>query len=580
MSVPGVLKQFTRLLRLCVSGRGGKAGLALLAGVLALQLAGIYFSVRLVTWTSDFYGALEKVDARAAVWQIGVFAVIVGLNSARGLTAEYMQKMLHIRWRRSLTEAALGSWFSDRAYWRLSQGDCPRDVDNPDQRIADDCHLFVKGMLEEGIELITKIVAIFSYLILLWSLSTFALGFSVWGFDVSIPRYMVWAAFIYVALSSWLTHMLGRPLQSLFYVQQKREGDFRFSMARIRQSSDEIALMGGENAERASLDRRFDGIVLNWRKLAAREFLLGCFTFPYQHTVLRIPLFVALPGFLAGSIALGGLMQIAMAFSNVVTTLSWFIFSYRPLANLVAASSRLDGFLTAMAAVRRRPSGIARDVSTGGLHVRDLELRTPDGRLLLEIGRLDLQPGETVWLRGQSGLGKTTLMKAIAGGWDHGKGRIRAPAARTLFLPQKAYFPQGDIFGAIAYPGFAEDCDRQDIRAALEAVGLSDADIARLGGAADGHPLVVSDLSGGELQRLALARALVHRPDWLFLDEATSALDDEAEALLLAMLRQKLPRAAIVIVSHRDPAAIGARRTIDLEARPRPAAAAPELQHA
>ncbi|MBB6467602.1 putative ATP-binding cassette transporter [Aminobacter lissarensis] len=575
-----VLRQFVRLLKLCISGKGGKTSLVHLAAVIALQLGGIYFTIRLVTWTSAFYGALEKVDAKAAIWQIWIFAGIVAANSARSLMAEYLQKMLHIRWRKSLTEAALGSWFADRAYWRLTQGDCPRDIDNPDQRIADDCGLFVKGILDEGIELITKIVGIFSYLVLLWGLSTFALSFSLFGFDVSIPRYMVWAAFIYVALSSGLTHLLGRPLKSLFYTQQKREGDFRFAMARIRQSADEIALMGGENVERSGLDRRFDGIAQNWRKLAGREFLLGCFTFPYSHTVLRIPLFVALPGFLAGSIALGGLMQIAMAFSNVVTTLSWFIFSYKPLSNLVAASSRLDGFLAATEAVRARPSGIVQEASAGELHVRDLKLRTPEGRELLSIPRLDIRPGETVWLRGQSGLGKTTLLKAMAGGWDHGDGRIEMPAASKLFLSQKAYFPQADIFGAVAYPASAEAFAQQDLRRAIEAVGFGDSDMLRLEDAAEGHPLVLSGLSGGELQRLALARALVLKPEWLFLDEATSALDEAAEAELFAMLRKHLPATTFVIVSHRSPRALGSMRVVDLEPKAEAANENPVLQFA
>lgn len=575
-----VLRQFVRLLKLCIAGKGGKTSLVYLAAVIALQLAGIYFTIRLVTWTSEFYGALEKVDAKAAVWQIWIFAGIVAANSVRSLTADYLQKMLHIRWRKSLTEAALGSWFADRAYWRLTQGDCPRDVDNPDQRIADDCGLFVKGILDEGIELITKIVGIFSFLALLWGLSTFALSFSLFGFDVSIPRYMVWAAFIYVALSSGLTHLLGRPLKSLFYTQQKREGDFRFAMARIRQSADEIALMGGENVERAGLDRRFDGIAQNWRKLASREFLLGCFTFPYSHTVLRIPLFVALPGFLAGSIALGGLMQIAMAFSNVVTTLSWFIFSYKPLSNLVAASSRLDGFLSATDAVRDRPSGIVVEASSGGLQVHDLRLRTPEGRALLSIARLDIRPGETVWLRGQSGLGKTTLLKAMAGGWDHGDGRIEMPSASKLFLSQKAYFPQGDVFGAVAYPAPAEAFTQQDLRRAIEAVGFGDSDMLRLEDAAEGHPLVLSGLSGGELQRLALARALVLKPDWLFLDEATSALDEAAEAELFAVLKKHLPATTFVIVSHCNPKALGTLRVIDLEPKAEAANENPVLQFA
>ncbi|MEO9340594.1 ABC transporter ATP-binding protein/permease [Mesorhizobium sp. SB112] len=571
-----VLRQFARLLKLCISGKGGKISLIYLAVIIALQLGGIYFTIRLVNWTSAFYGALEKVDAGAALWQIGVFATIVGLNSIRGLSADYLQKILHIKWRQSLTDAALNSWLSNRAYWRLAQGERGHDVDNPDQRIADDCGLFVKGILDEGIELITKIVGIFSYLILLWGLSTFALNFSLFGLDVSIPRYMVWAAFIYVALSSGLTHLLGKPLKSLIYTQQKREADFRFSMARIRQSADEIALMGGENVERKGLNRRFDGISGNWRKLASREFLLGCFTFPYQHTVLRIPLFVALPAFFAGNIALGGLMQIAMAFSNVVTTLSWFIFSYKPLSNLVAASSRLAGFLTATKSANERLSGIERAQSISGLHLRQLVLRTPQGTDMLSVPRLDISPGETVLLRGRSGLGKTTLMKALAGGWSDGEGRIHMPTASTLFLSQKPYFPQGDIFAAVAYPASSENFKQDDLHRAIEAVGLGSNDVLHQADLEFDH----SSLSGGEQQRLALARALLLKPEWLFLDEATSALDEEAEAQLISLLRSELPNATFVIISHRSTAALAGRRIIDLDPQAEPSAKTLKFQYA
>lgn len=552
-----VLGQFWHLLRLCISGRGGKLGLVLFVAVVALKLAGVYATLRIISWTKDFYSALEAVDAKAALTQIGIFGIIVLLNSIRELSSQYLNKLVLIRWRKSLTEAVRDSWLRGKAYWRMADGS---GVDNPDQRIADDCRLFVSGMLSEALDLITNIVAIFSYVALLWQLSSFPLSLAFIGIDFEIPRYMLVAAFVYVGLCSLLTHVLGSPLKKLYVEQQRREADFRFALARMRSNVDEIALLNGEDAERRTLDNRFGGIMGNWRRLINRELILSCFTYPYQHTVLRIPLFVALPAFLAGSVNFGGLMEVSTAFSSVVTTLSWFIFSYRDLADLVAASSRLDGFL------RSTDGGIASVVKgdDGPLRISGLELRLPDGRALLGVKELTIAPGEAAWLAGASGLGKTTLVKAIAGLWPHANGRIETPRGSMLFLPQRTYVPIGDIMDAVSYPARAEAFSPKARQAALEAVGLGNRLDVALGTGEAG----TGGLSGGELQRLALARLLLHRPDFAFLDEATSALDVAAETELLALLRRELPETAFILVAHRKPQGLGALTTVELGVAP------------
>jgi putative ATP-binding cassette transporter len=537
--------------------------LVLFVIIVALSLGSVYATLRIVEWTGNFYSAIQKVDGPESLRQIGIFALIIALNSVRGLTAEYLRKILEIRWRKTLTDAALDLWTRDKAYWHLSQSATHR-IDNPDQRIAEDCRLFVKGMLGEALDLIGRVVGLFSYLAVLWGLSNFPLSLAAIGIDLEIPRYMIWAAFIYVALSSGITHLLGRPLKGLLAEQQKREASFRFSMARWRTAFDEVALSGGEEAEKRIFRNRFAAISSNWQKLIRRELILGSFTFPFQHSVLRIPLFVALPGYLAGHVAFGGLMQLGTAFSSVVTTLSWFIFSYRDLCDLVATSSRLDNFMQAAKATHARSSTLTRRESVDGLALQAVSLTTPEGRPLLSVADFRLQPGETVWLRGISGIGKTTLVKAIAGLWPYGAGRIGMAAGDWMFLPQKAYLPLGTIFDAAAYPSAAISIGEPAIRRALSAVGLEH----RASGAMDALPagdIACEGLSGGELQRLGLARILIHQPDWVVLDEATSALDDDAEAHLLALLRQTLPHTAFVIIAHRPPQGIDGIRVIDLD---------------
>ncbi|HWD12574.1 SbmA/BacA-like family transporter [Pseudochrobactrum sp. sp1633] len=570
-----IFRQIYRLSRLCLSGEGAKLSGFLLALIIALDLAGIYFSIRMISWTADFYNALEKIDSAAVISQIGIFALIVSCNSARSLIGSYYQKVLEIRWREVLTGKALDLWFTNKAYWHLTQGEYLREVDNPDQRIADDCKLFVRGFLSEGIDLIGRVAGLFSYLVLLWGLSTFALSFSLFGFDITIPRYMVWAVFIYVGLSTILTYSLGKPMKKLFEAQQKREADFRFSLARLRQSTEEVALLRGENAERDLLDRRFDNVRANWRNLIIREFWLGCFTTPYQFTILRIPMFVALPAYLAKSVTLGGLMQVAGAFSSVATTLSWFVFYYKRLADLAATAGRLDVFLNAAQHAAQYRSGINHSANSDEtLHIEDLQLTTPNGQLLLQLGKLSIKKGETIWLRAPSGFGKSTFYRALAGFWPHGSGTINAGLKNALFLPQKPYFPQTDLYTAISYPHPVTDFAQTDLDEALAAVGLGNGHTKSPEPDTQAPPHMVANLSGGELQRLSLARAFVQKPDWLFLDEATCSLDKQTENHLLHLLREHLPQSAIIIIAHADMQSTLNPRVINLDILPVPASAA------
>jgi putative ATP-binding cassette transporter len=546
-----LFEQMGRLLRLCIGGRDGKVSLLIFAVVVALNLGSVYATLQIIAWTGDFYAAVEKMDGSAALNQIGVFCLIIGLNSIRHLAGRYLSQILEIKWRESLTDAAIDVWTSNKAYWHLANE--AQAIDNPDQRIAEDCRLFVRGLLGEALDLIQRIVGIFSYVALLWSLSNFPLEITLGSYNLAIQNYMVWAAFLYVILSSGITHFLGKPLKGLFVEQQKREASFRYSMARWRTNFDEVALANGESAERRKFKQNFQGIAVNWRKINKREFILGTFTYPFQHSVLRIPLFVALPGYFAGHVAFGGLMQLATAFSNVVTTLSWFIFSYKDLADLVATTARLDHFIQRAKQVSNIESRFSTTNSGQTTRISNFAIDTPDGRRLINIPDMTIHRGDVIWLRGASGIGKSTFTKVLAGLWRFGAGTIEMAAGRWMILPQRAWLPVDCLMEAAAYPSQPDEFGRSRIMATLASVGLG----CR-------HCLTTTGLSGGEAQRLAIARVLLHRPDWVVLDEATSALDIKSEVSVLKVLRDALPDTTFIIVSHRAPSAIESYRIIEL----------------
>jgi putative ATP-binding cassette transporter len=460
-------------------------------------------------------------------------------------------------WRERLTQNLLRHWIDSKAYWYLRPGLSPDAVDNPDQRLAEDCRKFVDTLLIEGLELITECVALVSLVAILWGVSDFPLEFTLWGMEFSIDHYLVWLAFVYVALSSVFTHLMGRPLKALIFAQEHREADFRSGLMHLRSAASEVAHAGGEAAERRLLDNRFFAIKGNWRRLIGREFILGLFTRPYFQSVLRVPLFFSLPGYFSGALTFGGLMQVAGAFSRVSTNLSWFIFSYHKLAEFAAVAQRLDDLFASSQApspMPDTPRDIARSPSTdGGLHVHQLRLATPDGRWLDAVPDKSILPGSRVWITAPSGFGKTTLLHALSGLWLYGRGMIQLPNTEITFLPQKSHIASAGLAAAVCYPINPDDIAPELLREALRKVGLAH----RLDGLETTGEAAVQGLSMGERQRLALARLLVLRPSWIVLDEATSSLDHRAEAELLTLLTRELPQATILCVAHRAPTALG-----------------------
>jgi putative ATP-binding cassette transporter len=542
----------------------------LLASVVGLNLVYVWLTVRLNLWNNDFYNALQNYDWQNFWWEFAVFCMIATAIIVVLVYQTYLQRILHIRWRHWMTRQFLGYWLGDRAYYHM-QLDLSA-TDNPDQRIAEDLHRFTGTSLDLSIGLLNAVVTLFSFLTILWTLSgSLDVPFGD-GFTLTVPGYMVFAAVIYAAVGTWLTRRIGYPLVKLTFDQQRYEADFRFSLVRLRENAEGIALYGGEERERAIFHQRFVEIVANWWDIIRRRKKLTWFTTGYAQAAVIFPFLVASPRYFAKEIQLGGLMQIASAFGRVQESLSFIVTSYVEIAEYQSVVSRLAGFRNRVAGIAadragEQPIAIVREGD--GVAVAGLDLRLPRGDLLREDIALAARPGAPVLVTGPSGSGKSTLLRAIAGLWPFGRGRIRVGEGRTLFLPQRPYLPLGGLADAIAYPDLASAHDRAELEGALHKVGLS-----YLVDQLDVDGNWGQRLSGGEQQRVGFARVLLARPDIVFLDEATSALDEAAEAALYRLLRDTEWRPTIVSVGHHGTLMRFHEAVVDLVAVPVGAAVA------
>ncbi len=523
------------------------AGRGLLLVVVALNLFIVYINVLLSKWYNLFYNSLQDKDFAAFGSLLIRFSWLAGLFIVAAVYQVYLNQMLQIRWRRWLTERYLGAWLSDGAYYRmqLTSG----ETDNPDQRIADDLRLFVTGALTLSIGGLRAVVTLISFLGILWGLSG-SVTLPI-GAGVTVPGYMVWAALAYAIAGTWLTNLIGRPLVRLNFNQQRYEADFRFSLVRFRENTEGVALYRGEADEMRNFRERFTSVVGNWWDIMRRQKRLTWFTAGYSQAAIIFPILVAAPRYFRGEIPLGGLMQTSQAFGQVQDSLSFIITSYTDIAEWRSVVLRLLGFERALARVRAEAAVDGVHHGTGAadtLSVDRVTLALPGGRPLMEDVSFDIRPGESTLISGPSGAGKSTLFRAIAGIWPFGRGAVRLPHdGRVLFLPQKPYLPIGTLREVVSYPTPPAGLDDAVLRDALQAVGLP-----ALAGRLDESAHWALALSPGEQQRIAFARALVQKPEWLFLDEATSAVDEESEAELYALLRARLSGTTVVSVGHRS----------------------------
>ena len=523
------------------------AARGLLLAVVLLTLGMVYLTVLLNQWNNTFYSALQDKDLVAFRGQLFRVTWLIGIFILLAVYQAYLNQMLEIRWRRWLNDRYLRAWLAARAYYRMQL--VARETDNPDQRIAEDVHLLAShtlGLFTGGLRAIVTLV---TFVAILWGLSG-TLTVPVGMFSIVIPGSMVWVAVLYATAGTWLTDWLGRPLVRLNFDRQRYEADYRFSLVRFRENTEGVALYHGEADEFRGFRKRFEHVVGNWWGIMRRQKRMAYFTSGYGLGAWIVPSIVAAPRYFRGELGLGGLMQTTQAFQQVQDALSFFIQSYKEIAAWSAVVERLAGFERALEHVRhhstdggvRRAQGRATHLTVEGV---DLDL--PDGQPLMANINLSLLRGETVLLGGASGSGKSTLVRAIAGIWPFGRGEIHVPhGARVLFLPQRPYLPIGALRDVVSYPMPAGGVEDTTLREALEAVGLTE-----IAGRLDEEAHWALQLSPGEQQRMAFARALVQKPGWLFLDEATSALDETTEARLYRLVRERLPETMMFSIGHR-----------------------------
>jgi vitamin B12/bleomycin/antimicrobial peptide transport system ATP-binding/permease protein len=533
------------------------AGRLLLGAVIGTELSQVALYVLLNWWNKRFYNALQDHDWDSFVHELLIFCALAATYIGLAAYQVYLRQWLQIRWRTWMTRQYLSHWLAGANHYRMQVlGDA---ADNPDQRISEDINVFIERGIFIVVKLLGAVVSLISFVTILWGLSGNA-PLHLFGHDVFIPGYLVWASLVYAIIGTSLAHLVGKALVALNFRQQRFEADFRFNLVRTRENSEQIALLGGETAETQRLLQRFGNVIMNFSAIMVRTKKLTFLTSGYQQAAVVVPYILVSPGYFDGHIQLGGMMQAVSAFNSVNDALSIIVTLYPQLAEWRAVIARLDGFDQAIAQARAaataEPAIEVEAREAQGVKIDDLLVRLPQGKPLVAVDDLTVSAGERVLLTGPAGSGKSTLFRAIAGTWPFGRGIIAVPkGAKVLVLPQRPYFPIGPLAAAVTYPAEPGTLSSEALAEIIRAVGLPEL-AERLTDEAHWNRI----LSLGEQQRLGIARVLVEAPDYLFLDEATASLDEPAEAALYRLLDERLKHTTIISIGHRSTLAAFHRR--------------------
>lgn len=515
----------------------------LLVVIISLTGSSVYIATSINSWYKEFWDTIQNYDIDGFKHQLIIFVVLASIHVVVSVYNAYLKSCLAINWRTWLTGKTMTRWLESDNYYKLQLAD--KNTDNPDQRIAEDLNMFVSSTIVLIIGTATDLAMMISFGVVLWQLSS-AVDITIMGMSIHLPDgYMCYLALLYAILGTALTFYLGKPLVKLNFRQQRYEADFRFSLIRVRENSESIALYKGEEEENKYLRQSFSDLVANYIKLIVCTKRLGFLTLGYSQTAVIFPMLISAPLYFAKIITMGSIMQISSAFGRVQDSLSTLVSNFTSWASWKSVVDRLALFYLSMEEVEKLRC-IAIEKNATKLEVRDLQIKSPRDKLLLDHVNLDLSSGESLLIRGASGCGKSTLIKALAGIWPYTQGQVRyLNEAKVLFLSQKPYLPQGSLRLAASYPSAPIEDGRTE--QFFKLVGLE-------------HLILHLDevdtwshiLSLGEQQRVAIVRALLNQPDMLFLDEASSAMDEQSESLVYDLLNQYLPHCIMISVGHRS----------------------------
>lgn len=523
-----------------------KKAFFLLGCIIALTLGVVYMLVLLNQWNNSFYSALQNYDAKKIFDELIHFSWLAAIYILLAVYSFYLQQTLILNWRRWLTTRFIDIWLQNKTYYNLQM--FGKDTDNPDQRISEDVRQFVEMTLSFGIGILKAFCTFASFVVILYNLSG-SLSFTFMGKTWTINGYMLWASLLYSVIGTYITHIVGRKLVKINFIQQKYEADFRFSMIRLRESAESVAFYRGEAQEGSVFKQRFKMLLDNFWKLVNKQKQLVFLNSGYSQIAIIFPFVVAMNRYLTKEVTLGGLMQVASAFGRVQDSLSYFVDMYSSIAQWQAVVMRLTCFGHHMHDVYQQAERfhVERFAAADVVEVNNMQINLPDGKPLLENISFTLHPGHNVLIKGVSGSGKSTLLRAISGIWPFVDGKIFLPERdKLMFIPQKSYLPLGTLRAALNYPGNKPIDD-------TELIYLMD--LCQIGYLKDKLDLEADwshVLSVGEQQRLAFVRAHIQQPQWLFLDEATSALDEDTEANMYSLLQERLQQTTVVSVGHRS----------------------------
>jgi vitamin B12/bleomycin/antimicrobial peptide transport system ATP-binding/permease protein len=562
-----LLGRFWRTSRGFWKGKTAKVAWSLTGLLAFILIFQILVQYRINVWNRDIFDALENKNSGAVLYQSLLYIPLIAASLCTAVVGVYARMTMQRRWREWLTFHAVDRWLDNGRYYHLNL--VAGEHENPEYRIGEDARLATDAPVDFAFGIMSALLSALTFIVVLWAVGG-ALDIEIGGEALHIPGFLVIAALVYSVLATGAMILIGRRFVPLSERSNQTEAEFRYALTRLRENGESIALLGGEQEERSGLMRSFNNVLESWR-LVLGQYMRTTFVSTSSGLIATVvPIILCAPKFLAGTMSLGEVMQAASAFGIVQGAFSWLVDNYPRFANWSASARRITSLLVSIDALERaeRQGGIKRfarsEHDEPALRLRGLSVKLDDGTGVVHEAEVDIAPGEKVLIVGESGTGKSTLVRAIAGLWPWGEGEVVMQRnSRVFMLPQRAYVPLGSLKRAVSYPMEADKVPDSDVRDALEEVGLG-----HLKDRLNDEEPWEQTLSGGEKQRLAFARLLIHRPDLIVMDEATSALDPGSQERLLKLLNEKIPNATLISVGHRPELEDYHERKLVLEHRP------------